>query len=110
MGAGASKPSQEEVQRRYKKCAALASAHAHCVRAARRDGGAAAVASACGALETSLLGCLAAQVAPQEAEAHTKCVNKAMSMRGKGPGACAAEVEAMARVVKKAGLWPPPPP
>lgn len=107
MGAGASKPTAEEVQTRYKKCAALASAHSRCVMAANGDGDAAS--SACGALETSLLGCLAAQVAPDEASGHTKCVNKAMSVRGRGPTACAKEVEAMRKAVQKKGLWPPPP-
>lgn len=105
MGAGASKPTAEEVHRRYKKCAAVASAHAQCVRAAGGGGG-----GACDALETSLLSCLAAQVASAEAEAHTKCVNRAMSVRGRGPSACNAEVAAMAKAVKKQGLWPPPPP
>lgn len=107
MGAGASKPaSPEEVAKRYKKCAALASAHSRCLKAA----GGADASGACSSLETSLLGCIAAQVAPEQVEAHGKCVMRAMSMRGRGPTACAAEVEAMRSAVAKAGLWPPPPP
>jgi hypothetical protein len=107
MGAGASKPAPEEAKRAYKKCAWLASAHAQCVKAA---GGGAGGAAACERLETSLLGCLAAQAAPAEAEAHTKCVNRAMSTRGRGVKACAGEVEAMRKAVRSKGLWPPPPP
>lgn len=105
MGAGASKPTPEEAQRTYKKCAWLASAHAQCVKAS--GGASGGGAAACAQLETSLLGCLAAQVAPAEAEAHTKCVNRAMSTRGNGVKACAGEVEAMRKAVRSKGLWPP---
>lgn len=105
MGAGASKPTQEEVAKRYKRCAAVASAHRHCVAASGSD-----APSACAALETSLLGCLAKDAAPREFEVFTKCVNKAMSARGKGPTACAEETSAMRKAVAAAGLWPPPRP
>ena len=110
MGAGASKPSAEEVAQRYKKCAAVASAYRGCVRA-EAGGGASGGASggACASLETQLLCCIAAQVSPDLVATHKKCVNKAMSMRGYGPTACGAEVEAMAKAAAKAGLWPPPP-
>jgi hypothetical protein len=121
MGAGASKPSAEDVAKRYKKCAALWTAHAHCVRAAAaagvgvdgvRDSDRDSSNSACAALETSLLACIAKEkdVAPEQTEAFTKCVNRAMSARGKGPTACAKEKEAMRAAVEKRGLWPPPRP
>jgi len=105
MGAGASKPSAEEVAQRYKKCAVVASAYRGCVLSSEAGG----APAACASLETQLLSCIAAQVAPDLVATHTKCVNKAMSMRGKGHTACGAEVAAMAKAAGKAGLWPPPP-
>ncbi|KAL4452769.1 hypothetical protein ABPG75_008431 [Micractinium tetrahymenae] len=91
----------EQADRCRRRCGMATATLAHCLAANTGDPG------VCSSLETQVVHCHAEVVCPELAAAHQRCFQRVVNSKGREPySACAKEVEAMKKCLRKVGLYP----